>query len=240
MIYERSLIVFILCLFFALEGSAQKLYLVSVGISDYPGTANDLILPVKDASAIYELYRKNKNSELVLLTDKQATRESILSKARALFQKANKQDIVILFFSGHGNPGGLVAYDNYLSNNDIRNLFSHCKASNKMVFADACYAGNLREHKRAAAPDPGNSVMLFLSSRDNEISIENPRMKNGIFTACLLRCLKGGADANRDRVITAKELFDAVSKGVQKLSDGRQHPVMWGNFDDDMPVMIWK
>ena len=240
MIYKRSLIIFILCLFFALEGSAQKLYLVSVGISDYPGAANDLILPVKDASAIYELYRKNKNAELVLLTDKQATREAILSKARDLFQKANKQDIVILFFSGHGYPGGLVAYDKYLSNNDIRNLFSHCKASNKMVFSDVCYAGNLRERKRAAAPDPGNSVMLFLSSRDNEVSIENPRMKNGIFTACLLRCLKGGADANRDRVITAKELFDAVSKGVQKLSGGRQHPVMWGNFDDDMPVMIWK
>ena len=58
--------------------------------------------------------------------------------------------------------------------------------------------------------------------------------------ACLVRALKGGADVNRDRVITAKELFSAVSKGVKELSDNRQHPVMWGNFPDDMPVMVWK
>ena len=64
-------------------------------------------------------------------------------------------------------------------------------------------------------------------------------MKNGFFTACLLRALKGGADVDRNRVITAKELFNAVSKGVKKLSRDSQHPVMWGNFSDDMPIMVW-
>jgi hypothetical protein len=65
-------------------------------------------------------------------------------------------------------------------------------------------------------------------------------MKNGIFTTCLLRSLKGGADVNRDRTITAKELYTAVSKGVKVMSLNQQHPVMWGNFDDAMPVMVWK
>ena len=108
-----------------------------------------------------------------------------------------------------------------------------------MIFADACFAGDIREHK---APKAGQEkdVMLFLSSRDNEVSIETPRMKNGFFTACLVRCLKGGADVNHDRIITAKELYSAVSEGVIKLSKDKQHPVMWGHFDDNMPVMIWK
>ena len=65
-------------------------------------------------------------------------------------------------------------------------------------------------------------------------------MSNGYFTTCLTRCLKGGADEDRNRVITARELFVAVSRGVKTLSDVRQHPVMWGNFKDTMPVMVWK
>ena len=52
--------------------------------------------------------------------------------------------------------------------------------------------------------------------------------------------LKGGADMNLDRTVTARELFQAVSSGVILLSENKQHPVMWGNFDNNMPVMIWK
>ena len=82
-------------------------------------------------------------------------------------------------------------------------------------------------------------LMLFLSSRHNEVSLEVPGMKNGFFTACLLKCLKGAADENRDRRVTAKELFKGVSMGVRTLSQDTQHPVMWGNFADDMTVMKW-
>ena len=64
-------------------------------------------------------------------------------------------------------------------------------------------------------------------------------MQNGYFTTYLQRGLRGGADANRDRIITAKELFNYVHAGVVKLSNNKQHPVMWGKFSDDMPVMIW-
>ena len=85
-----------------------------------------------------------------------------------------------------------------------------------------------------------SNVMLFLSSRGNEFSNERPDMKNGYFTTYLGKGLQGAADANRDRTITAKELFDYVHKGVIELSFGAQHPVMWGNFPDDMTIMKWK
>ena len=78
-----------------------------------------------------------------------------------------------------------------------------------------------------------------MSSRGNETSFERPDMSNGFFTTCLQRALRGGADQNRDSIITAKELFQFVSPRVTQLSDGAQHPVMWGKFDDDMPVMVW-
>ena len=60
---------------------------------------------------------------------------------------------------------------------------------------------------------------------------------------CLLffleRGLRGGADKNKDRIITARELYDFVHQGVIGASGGRQHPVMWGKFDNNMTIISW-
>ena len=219
---------------------AGKIYVVCVGISDYPGEKNDLELPVKDATALYNLYWKYAKAEALLITDGDAAKNNILSKLKEVFSKAREDDTVVFFFSGHGYAGGLVASDNYaLEYSDLKKVFSGCKARHKMIFADACHSGTAREDRKASREEL-KSVMLFLSSRGEEVSFESGNMKNGYFTAALLGALKGGADVNRDRVITAKELYDAVSKTVIQLSNDNQHPVMWGNFDDEMPVMTWK
>ena len=83
-------------------------------------------------------------------------------------------------------------------------------------------------------------MVFFLSSRTDEKSQERRGWRNSLFTAYLERGLRGGADTDRDRTITARELFDFVSQGVAKDSKQRQHPVMWGKFDDEMPMMVWK
>lgn len=79
-----------------------------------------------------------------------------------------------------------------------------------------------------------------MAARSNEQALEISTMKNGLFTAYLQQGLRGSADVNRDRIITAKELYDYVSKKVIERSEGKQHPVMWGKFSDDVPVMTWK
>lgn len=220
--------------------SAQKIYLVSVGIADYPGTENDLTLPAKDAATIQWIYQKNKKAETVLLTNTQATRSNILNSMEHLFAKSTTDDIVVLFFSGHGYKGGFVGYDDMLTYQDVKRAMAKCRSKNKMIFADACFSGKMRNPGRSSSSSPTSlKVMLFLSSRDTEVSIERPSMQNGFFTACLQRGLRGGADTNRDRIITAQELFQFVSQGVKKLSNDKQHPVMWGKFDNSMPVMIW-
>lgn len=112
-----------------------------------------------------------------------------------------------------------------------------------MVFADACYSGAMRQSKRNAKVKSNvnktSNVMFFFSCRSNELSIETSKMTNGFFTYALQHGLRGGADKNRDRIITAKELFGYVSAKVKQKSANRQHPVMWGNFSDNMPVMRW-
>ena len=90
---------------------ARKVYLVAAGVSDYPGTSSDLTLPAMDARVINRLYRKNSSAETILLTDENATTSNIKAAMRQLYRKAKKDDIVVFFFSGHGYPGGFVAYD---------------------------------------------------------------------------------------------------------------------------------
>ena len=113
-----------------------------------------------------------------------------------------------------------------------------------MIFADACFSGKIRTNSSSSQSELSDAkkanVMLFLSSRSDETSIERRDMDNGFFTTYLQKGLRGGADTNKDRIITAKELFNYVHTNVVKISNGKQHPVMWGKFSDNMPVMSWK
>lgn len=220
--------------------ATNKVHLVAVGIADYPGSANDLNLPAKDAKTMEWLYKKNSNAVTTLLLDSKATRSSILNAIRTTFKYASTDDIIVFFFSGHGYKGGFMAYDGSLSYDEVREAMneSHCK--NKMIFADACFSGKMRQGNRPVKEEHKRSnVMLFLSSRDNETSIERRDMQNGFFTTALVAALRGKADINRNRTITAEELFKYVSYNVKKLSGNKQHPVMWGHFSDDMPVFVW-
>ena len=218
----------------------SKIYVVSVGISDYPGKKNDLRLPHNDAATIQWLYLENKKAETILLMNNQATVCKVKASMKQLFAKATANDVVVLFFSGHGLQGSFNCYDGELYYSDICTLMFSCESKSKMVFADTCFSGSFRNDSKKSSGDwKGTNILLFLSCRTNEKSIERPGMTNGFFTYALQHGLRGGADTNRDRIITAKELFTYVSTKVKKMSGNRQHPVMWGKFSDTMPVMRW-
>ena len=112
------------------------------------------------------------------------------------------------------------------------------KARNKVIFADACYSGKMRVEARRDSTESDNNVMFFLSSRSAEKSSETI-YNNSLFTLYLERGLRGGADANRDRTITARELYDFVHEKVSENSMGLQQPVMLGKFDGGMPIIKW-
>lgn len=237
---KRVIIAF--TLFFMLICHAEaKIFLVSVGISDYPGTANDLRLPANDAKVIQYIYQKNAVSNNVLLVNSDASKANVLFYLRTVFAKAAEDDIIVFFFSGHGTKGAFCGYDDNISYTEIRQAMASSKARNKMIFADACFSGKMRQGRRVNAEQAFKdyNILLFLSSRPDETSIERRDMKNGFFTSYLQKGLRGGADANRDRIITARELFNYVSIGVKNISNDKQHPVMWGKFSDNMPVMKW-
>jgi hypothetical protein len=216
-----------------------KTYVVCVGIADYPGKSADLRVSDNDAKTIAKVFLATKDASVRILVNEQATQSALLSTMHTTFEDANHNDAVILFFSGHGAPGALACYDGLLTYQHIFRMLKGCKAKRKIIIADACYSGKMRTNKQHSTHHTSQNVMFFLSSRSNEESQET-KYKNSLFTIFLERGLRGGADKNRDRKITAQELFNFVHYGVIDWSKGGQHPVMWGKFDNDMTIIKWK
>lgn len=215
-----------------------KVYLVSVGIADYPGKDIDLRISDNDAKTIAKVFSATKDASVKVLVNEEATQSALLSTMHTLFLDAQSDDAVILYFSGHGTPGALVCYDGLLTYEHIFKMLKGCKANRKMIIADACYSGKMRTSKQQTASYNSQNIMLLLSSRTNEESQET-KYKNSLFTIFLERGLRGGADVNKDRSITAREIYNFVHQGVTEASKGKQHPVMWGKFDNNMPVIKW-
>lgn len=244
-LYYFYFITLLSCQMFATEqDNKATVYVVATGISDY-SCINSLRLPRQDAIAIARLF-KSRNAEVTLLTDRNATKDILMKALQTVFLKAKKDDMILFFFSGHGFPNGFCTYDTncksgkYITYDELKQLYSHSKAERKLIFADACFSGAIRtESKQKASKESftGQHLLLFLSSRTDETSLERTSMQNGYFTTYLLDGLKGKADKTKDQIVTARELFDYVSPGVSMISGNRQHPVMWGKFSDNLILM---
>ena len=234
---RKNSILIVLLLICCLQLQA-KVYLVSVGIADYPGKENDLRISDNDAKTIAKVFQATKDASVNVLVNEAATQSALLSTMHTTFEDADYNDAVILYFSGHGTPGAWVCHDGLLTYQHIFKMLKGCKATRKIIIADACYAGKMRTTRQQTDSYNNQNVMLFLSSRTNETSQET-QYKNSLFTIFLERGLRGGADKDKNRQITARELFDFVHKGVIEASGNKQHPVMWGKFDNDMTVIKW-
>jgi uncharacterized caspase-like protein len=77
-------------------------------------------------------------------------------------------------------------------------------------------------------------VAMLLSSRSSQQSIEASRISGGVFTYFLLNGLRGYADANGDRFVTIRELYNYVAPRIKKSTPNGQAPVFSGKFSNDL------
>lgn len=221
--------------------SHAETFVVCVGIGNYKNpNIQSLTKTENDAKSIASFYKQG-TENVIIITGKYATKTRILGSLKSQFGRAKKGDKIVFFFSGHGYPGGFCPYEmsslhQGLTYSEVVDLMNKSNASDKIIFADACNSGAIRGEESGKAPNVGN-IMFFLSSRGNENSRESPFLANGYFTKNLLRGLRGAADYNKDMIITAHEIFEYVSKETASDTQNRQHPVMWGNFPDNMVIV---
>jgi hypothetical protein len=137
---------------------------------------------------------------------------------------------------------------------EIQTIFGRIEAERVVMFLDTCYSGAAGGRTFAARRTRATNVDdLFLerltrakgrailtASRPAEVSIELPELGHGLFTYYLVRGLQGGADLNRDGIVTLQELYEYVESTVSqkaRAAGGNQHPVMKGELEGSLPLV---
>lgn len=136
-------------------------------------------------------------------------------------------------------------------------LDSSVRAQRVVVFVDACHSAGLSGAKlvtRRGLEQTENNVFnlyaeqlfkesgkaVLTSSDVNEISQESPSWGggHGIFTWSLLEGLRGEADANSDRLVTAGELFEFVRDRVRVETAFAQNPRVLPGLNADLALAV--
>ena len=189
-----------------------------------------------------------------MLIDEAATRKDILRSLQQTLLKADKNDVVVFYFSGHGLEGSFLpidynGFENKIHHSEVKQIFDKSQAKHKMIFADACHSGSYLAKKGGvlhgslhnfydAFEKSAGGLALMMSSKGEEYSLEDGGLRSGIFSYYLMLGLKGLADTDNNKIVTVIELFQYVSENVRQYTAGAQTPTLTGRFDREMPVSI--
>jgi Caspase domain len=136
-----------------------------VGISKFREVRINLGFPAKDAKDFFAVltdknYGRFKSDHVHLLTDEKATLVQIKYELEWLRQNAREDDLVVIYLSSHGSPGGvdpegisyIVTYDTDATEEGLYStalpmvdivtaVQNRIKARKAVVFLDTCYSG---------------------------------------------------------------------------------------------------
>jgi len=206
--------------------SRQKSFAVIIGISEYLHAGqdgfNDLAFADDDAKAFQEALLKMgwSKSRIKKLVNEKATRNNILIALESWLTKAGKDDLIVLYWSGHGFPDPedpekvyFACYDTNIRipptgyrMDRINSIIKERNAKNVIILADTCHAGKLItrgakgisivpsiEKMRREKNIPKGWIYMVGAESDRK-AIEHTSWSNGAFTHCLLKGLLGEAD----------------------------------------------
>jgi hypothetical protein len=200
------------------------------GISAYQ-TSSQLYGCADDATLLGEAMRAShlqRVDEQIVLTDAQVTRAQFLEGIRTLARRAQPNDVVLVFFSGHGNvqpiaaQGGdaheldgldetILLFDGPVTDNDVTAELANIRAANVILALDTCHSGGFADDWVRA---PGR-VGLFSSDGDVLSDTAEPRRAGGYLSWYLRRGVLGEADYKpHDGVLHAGELTDYLLEGM--------------------------
>lgn len=225
----------------------QRKFLLSIGVSEY-ARGPSLVFPRKDAEAfaktITQCYGPTVNS--TVLVDRDATRENILKTVQSIARQAKPEDQVLIYFGGHAitlpdGVGYIVPADanwedpkqTSLSMHTLGEAFHSINAKQKIMFADACYAGSFDVFARrdmAAMVEKyrdlmnGQGEVVITAGTAKQAVMESHKVGHGLFTYFLLSGLRGSADLDRDSLVTVNELFTYLSSAV--TAETQEHGVV--------------
>ena len=197
------------------RGGARVLA-VAVGVSDYE-RMSDLDNTDKDATELLASLRQAGllHPASVALTNSEATSSAVKSALRRAAQAAGPDDVVLFFYSGHGDQVDvergareldgraetIELYDQAMRDSELESLLNGIDSRMVLVALDACFSGGFRNLVNRP------NVLGLFSSEEDMTSLVATRLEAGGYLSYYLRtALSGDADNDGDKVITSGEL----------------------------------
>lgn len=210
----------------ASPGGVSQAWAVVVGISRYLNATEDgltnLAFADDDAKAFARALATLgwSESHIRLLINEDATMRNIVIALESWLTKTAPDDLIVLFWSGHGFPDPEDAEKVYLACYDtdiripatgyrmdkVRQALEERRARNVIVLADTCHAGKLItrggrgisivpqiDRMRRDQAVPKGWIFMVGADSDRQ-AIEHSSWTNGAFTHTLLKGLSGEAD----------------------------------------------
>ena len=228
---------------------------VVIGVSHYHDSGINLQFADKDAEAVRDFLLDPKGgavpeANMRYLVNEEATSSNIRSALFDFLATPGPDDLVIVYFAGHGTNDFRKSPDNYYLlgyDSDVKDLggtavrmrelqeaFQTTLKANLVTLVDACHSGGMGKavpnltNQRWLNAGFGQHRAIITASDIDELSREDTRWGggHGVFTYYLLRGLKGGADLKHDHRISVGDLFDFVRDNVVKDTDGAQKPTV--------------
>jgi len=215
-----------------------------IGVSDYTSGFAPLPSAVKDAQAMQGVLEHSDIGGFDRVQRlENPDRQSMEDAIEALFTSCRKDDLVLLFFSGHGvkDDGGGLYLAAHNARKDERGrlvksravaaglvvqFMENCKSKRQVIILDCCFSGAFAEGMKVkddGSVDVKNQLggegrVILTSSTAMQYSFEQPDSDLSIYTQHLVEGIQtGDADQDRDGFIGVNELHDYAKRRVQEI-----------------------
>ncbi|MCI5158226.1 MAG: DUF1566 domain-containing protein, partial [Candidatus Electrothrix sp. AUS1_2] len=171
----------------------------------------------------------------------------ILPKLNSMLSAVSRDDLVLVYYSGHGKLNRLGHLCLAVSNTafpsleatsipaaTIKSYFDLSDTRKRILILDCCYSGAAgAEFVKGGVDDQlqlmsgGQGTFIMTASTAFQTAVEKEGDSNGLFTKHLLEGIRSGeADRDKDGLISVEELYEYVHEKVQ--AEGAQVPMKWG------------
>ncbi len=217
-----------------------------IGVSEYEPGLNPLASAVRDVEAVREVLLHPEmggfaESDITLL--KNPARQTVEMEIEKLFSGRHRDDLLVLYFSGHGikddrrrlylatrntskTPQGELIRATAVSANFIHDCMSESRCRRQVVILDSCFSGAFAEGMSAKDDGTidiqqqlgGEGRAVLTSSSSTQYSFEQQGEDLSIYTRFLIEGIKSGeADLDQDEFISIDELHEYASQKVREL-----------------------
>lgn len=237
----------------------MNIFSTFIGINRYSNSnIRDLTGAAKDATALWALFEDSvpgMNGKLLL--DEHATAASIREVFDKTLGAATTEDVVILFFAGHGSHDNrLIVHDTDESDfggttipmSELADRFKESKAGTILCILDCCFSGGAPARVMENSPTArassnpfteisGKGRVLLAASNYDQESYEFGSGDHGLLTKAIINALQDGSE-NIDLPTALSSAMKEVLASAARIGV-RQTPVMLGHFEGGLvfPVL---